>query len=173
MGLGRWEDQVTAAWLAGLVGDPPHCKEILPGHAGIVSASFVIHQGRGSRVKCLHLIHSPLRSWFTVAMATPRMLLLMAPSSNSFSKAEAVTPMALVVFLSLLIEILRASSLCGHQAAVCHIQLVLCRGHGGSSRSRSPKAKYRFTRHRADPQVPAEGNLLPTHKPFQLQTVFY
>lgn len=50
MGLGRWEDQLTAAWLAGLVGDPPHCKEILPGHAGIVSASFVIHQGHGSRV---------------------------------------------------------------------------------------------------------------------------
>lgn len=171
MGLGRWEDQVTAAWLAGLVGDPPHSKEILPGHTGIVSASFVIHQGHGSRVSAFTLSTVPFGHGLRLPWPHPRMLLLMAPSSNSFSKA--VTPMALVVSLSLLIEILRASSLCGHQAAVCHIQLVLCRGHGGSSRSRSPKANYRFTRHRADPQVPAEGNLLPTYKPFQLQTVFY
>lgn len=55
----------------------------------------------------------------------------MAPSSSSLSKA--ITPMTLVVFLSLLIEILRLSSLGGYQAAICHIQLALCRGQGGSS----------------------------------------
>lgn len=62
----------------------------------------------------------------------------MAPSNNSFSKA--VTPMALAVFLSLLIEILRASFLCGHQAAVCHDQPALRRGQGSFSWSQSPEA---------------------------------
>lgn len=62
----------------------------------------------------------------------------MARGSHSLSKA--VTPMALAVFPSLLIEIWRARPLCGHRAALGHIQLARCRGQGACPWSRSPKA---------------------------------
>lgn len=62
---------MTAACLCRPRWKPAHCTEILSGHTGI-SAGFVVYQGPRAERSSLHLVHSPLLSWFTVAMVTAK-----------------------------------------------------------------------------------------------------
>lgn len=81
---------------------------------GTISPSCVV-QGAWVESGAFTLPTASFQHGLQLPWRRPRMLPLMASSSNSLSRA--VTSIASDVILSLLIEILRVSAPCGHQAA--------------------------------------------------------